>query len=873
VRRVFWDSLRIRLVVLVLIVVCPAVGIIIHLGIDNHRQVRLRVQSQALAAARNISELYAGNLQQWRQILLALAMTDPVRRRDAGACAALFSPMMKGAEGATAIIAVKPDGTLLASSLPPKKKINFSDRPWFQQAIKTRRFVISKYYIGRVSGKPMILLAYPVIGKANRPGLVLAVGLDLDWLVEQAQERRLPPGACLQIIDQGGLILARYPRVQGLVGTAQAKSGLIKYILAHHEGTAEFRDMTGTVRLYGFAAVSVGSNRIHVCVGVPKKLALAGVERHLIFILALFGLVLALALLAAWFGASLVLIRPVNRLLEGAARLAKGDLAYRAGPPYGSGELGRLTRAFDQMAETLHQRGIEHDQDVAELRQSEERFRAVFESTTNSIIVVDEHQNILFANQAALDFTELSRDRTVGKNIRDSLGHLPEFLQLWTTRINRVFETGETLNFEDKISPGDKTIYSDSSFFPIADDGGDILAVGLIHRDVTERRNLEDQFNQAQKMEAVGRLAGGVAHDFNNLLTIIIGYSELALEELPAGSPLNKTITEVKTAGRRAAGLTRQLLAFSRRQILEPRPLDLGAVLADIEPMLRRLIGEDIVLVTHTEPDQGTVMADPGQIEQVIMNLAVNAQDAMPGGGKLTIETRNVDLDESYSRYHAGTKPGPHVMLAVTDTGMGMDKEKQSKIFEPFFTTKENGKGTGLGLSMVYGIVKQSGGSIYLYSEPEQGTTFKIYFPRVDEAAAPLERDREAAVVRGGTETILVVEDEEAVRQVVSHMLGEKGYHVLEAADGQEALAAAEAVEGRIDLLLTDVVMPGLSGRQLAERMTDLYPGIKVLYTSGYTDNAIAYHGILAPRIHFIAKPFTPDSLMRKVRVVLDAKD
>ncbi|MBU1742874.1 MAG: response regulator [Proteobacteria bacterium] len=332
-------------------------------------------------------------------------------------------------------------------------------------------------------------------------------------------------------------------------------------------------------------------------------------------------------------------------------------------------------------------------------------------------------------------------------------------------------------------------------------------------------------------------------------------------------------MNEVKTAGRRAADLTRQLLAFSRRQVLEPRPLDLGAVLANLEKMLRRLIGEDFDLVTHSEPDLGTVLADPGQIEQVIMNLAINARDAMPAGGKLTIETLNVDLDESYCRVHAEAKPGPHVMLAVSDTGVGMDKEVRSQIFEPFFTTKEKSKGTGLGLSTVYGIVKQSGGHIFVYSEPGRGTTFKIYLPRVDEVAASFKRDRETAVVRGGTETILVVEDEEKVRQFVSGVLREKGYHVLEAADGEEALAIAEGLEGRIDLLLTDVVMPGLSGRQLAERMTDVYPRIKVLYASGYTNNAIAHHGILEPGIHFIAKPLAPNSLTLKVREVLDAKD
>ncbi|MBU0515394.1 MAG: response regulator [Proteobacteria bacterium] len=332
-------------------------------------------------------------------------------------------------------------------------------------------------------------------------------------------------------------------------------------------------------------------------------------------------------------------------------------------------------------------------------------------------------------------------------------------------------------------------------------------------------------------------------------------------------------MTEVKTAGRRAADLTRQLLAFSRRQVLEPRPLDLGAVLADLEKMLRRLIGEDIDLVTHYKPDLGTVMADPGQIEQVVMNLVVNARDAMPAGGKLTIETLNVDLDESYSREHADTKPGPHVMPAVTDNGVGMDEEVRSKIFEPFFTTKEKGKGTGLGLATVYGIVKQSGGNIFVYSEPGRGTTFKVYFPRVDEAAASLKPDQPEDEVRGGMETILVVEDEGSVRELICLVLRDKGYRVAEAAGGEEALALADGLKGEIHMVLTDVVMPGLSGSELARRLIAGHPGIKVLYASGYTDDAIAHHGILEPGVNLITKPMSPASLARKVREVLDAAD
>ncbi|MDO9123155.1 MAG: ATP-binding protein, partial [Deltaproteobacteria bacterium] len=385
-----------------------------------------------------------------------------------------------------------------------------------------------------------------------------------------------------------------------------------------------------------------------------------------------------------------------------------------------------------------------------------------------------------------------------------------------------------------------------------------------------EKAVLEDQLRQAQKVEAIGRLAGGIAHDFNNLLTIIKGNSQLSLMEIKRDDPLRENIEQVEKAADRAAALTRQLLAFSRRQVLEMRVLDLNTTLRDLEKMLRRVIGEDIGLVTFMAEDLGNVKADPGQMEQVIMNLAVNARDAMLKGGKLTIETTNVDLDENYARNHVAVTPGSYVMLSVSDTGVGMTPEVKAKLFEPFFTTKEKGKGTGLGLSTVYGIVKQSGGNIWVYSEPGQGTTFKIYLPRVDE---PLEEAGERVVQKElpcGGETILVVEDEEKVRQVTVQILTKNGYTVLEASHGDEAKQICEQHGGPIHLIVTDVVLPGMNGRELAESLASRYPGAKVLYMSGYTDNAIVHHGVLEKGLHFLQKPFNLEGLLRKVREVLD---
>jgi PAS domain S-box-containing protein len=391
----------------------------------------------------------------------------------------------------------------------------------------------------------------------------------------------------------------------------------------------------------------------------------------------------------------------------------------------------------------------------------------------------------------------------------------------------------------------------------------------IIAEDVTDRRVLEDQFRQAQKMEAVGRLAGGVAHDFNNLLMVISGYTEVLLEKTARENPLYSKIAAIQQAADRATTLTRQLLAFSRKQFLELKVVDVNAIVKDLERLLRPLIGENIELNAQLANDLSRTRADAGQIEQVIMNLVVNSKDAMPDGGKLTIRTANVSLDDDHRREYSYIQPGPYVMFSITDTGHGMDKDTQSRIFEPFFTTKEKGKGTGLGLSTAYGIIKQSGGYIFARSEVGRGTTFSIYLPQVDDAAEPLGMERAAQSAAGGTETVLLVEDEESVRQLVRETLEAKGYKVLEAEHGEAALEMAAHHDGAIDMLITDVVMPGMSGRELAKQLCASDPEIKVLFLSGYTEDTIVHQGVLEPGTAFLQKPFTLQILSRKVREIL----
>jgi PAS domain S-box-containing protein len=411
---------------------------------------------------------------------------------------------------------------------------------------------------------------------------------------------------------------------------------------------------------------------------------------------------------------------------------------------------------------------------------------------------------------------------------------------------------------------------------PVRDARNNVIGVSMIARDLTRQRQTEaalrqseEQFRQAQKMEAVGRLAGGVAHDFNNLLSVILSYSNMAMDDLKPGDPLRRDIGEISKASERASELTRQLLAFSRQQVLQPRVIDLGDVVAAMERMLQRLLGEHIELAVRPARDLGRVLADPGQIEQVVMNLAVNARDAMPEGGKLTIEMSNVETDATYVSAHFGAAAGSYVMLAVSDTGVGMNAATRARVFEPFFTTKPVGAGTGLGLATVFGIVQQSGGHVAVYSEPGQGSTFKVYLPRTDRNVEA--RTGETSTMVRGTETILLVEDEEQVRTVTRAILRRYGYRVLEASNGGEAFLIAQDFADEIHLLLTDVVMPRMSGRKLAEQLSPQRPRMRVLFASGYTDDAIVRHGVLEQGVAFIQKPFKPNALLRKVREVLDA--
>ena len=534
---------------------------------------------------------------------------------------------------------------------------------------------------------------------------------------------------------------------------------------------------------------------------------------------------------------------------------------YERENAYTERDLEFLSSVGDRVAFAIERKRAEE-----QLRSSEARLRVLVEQLPAVLWTVNNDLRFTSVLGRGLARLGLKQDQIAGMSLQEYFETSdPAFLPI---AAHRRAMTGEPVTFQVEWKGGAYACHVE----PLRNSGGEVEGAICTALDVTDRKQLEEQFRQAQKMEAVGRLAGGIAHDFNNLLMVIQGYGDLLAERLPSGDSLRRNAEQIQMAAQRATSLTQQLLAFSRKQMLAPKVLSIHAVVADMEKILRRLIGEDIALSTSSARDLWLVKADRSQIEQVVMNLAVNARDAMPNGGRLTIETANVEIDSSFPRLPAVLTPGKYVMLAVTDNGSGMDAETQAHIFEPFYTTKDKGKGTGLGLATVYGIVKQSGGYIWVYSEPGQGTTFKIYLPGIGEEMSAIGHDRRshARAFPRGSEVVLLVEDERGVRELARQYLEMAGYTVIEAENGHTALELAGMHAGPIHLLMTDVVMPGINGRELAERITRVRPEIRILYMSGYTDQAIVHQGVLDTGAILLQKPFTLATLASKLREILD---
>jgi PAS domain S-box-containing protein len=870
-------SLRFRLILIVFLAILPMAGLIIYGNLEQRQLATLDSQKDLLRVVQNCVSDYTHTILQTKQLLAALTVFPAVIQQDPQASSELFARVLKADSLYINILATKLDGEVFASAhpLPPQHPYNLADRLYFQRSLKTGQFSVGELVIARTMGVATLPCGYPVFGQSGQFQGVVTAGLNLDRLGQIFQVKDLPAGVCIAIIDNRGRIMFRHPEPENWIGKDFSHAEIIRITLAQKQGFVKARGPDGVARLYAFLPLGGTSPEGFVLSGVPPHTIYAPLRNRLIRNLSSLGLVTIIVLILAWLFGYLFVIRRMDVLTKATKQLAAGDLNARTGMDYGKGEIDLLGHAFDEMASTLQQRELERRQSESELRRGEEKYRLLVKQIPAVVYKGYLDWSLECFDEKIEEITGYSQEDFNSRRLtwRDLI--FPEDKEQAKELFREALKTQTFYVTEHRIKTKTGEIRWIQARNRIhLDDHGKSDYISGVFFDITERKKLEEQLVQAQKMEAIGILAGGMAHDFNNLLTAIMGYSQIMMMDLTPDSPHYHGAEEIMRAAEHGASLTNKLLAFSRKQILNPRVIDLNAIVTDMDKMLRRLIGEDVDLITRIDADLGLVKADPSQIEQIIMNLSVNARDAMPQGGKMIIETANASLDEAYAQSHAGVSPGPYVMLAVTDSGMGMDAETVAHIFEPFFTTKESGKGTGLGLPMIYGIVKQSGGHIWLYSEPGQGTTFKIYFPRVEEGihpAAPLPAAPLDDSLLRGEETILLVEDEAVLRELISRALEKFGYQVRMAANAGEALDICEKEKGPLHLVLTDVVLPQISGTELAERLTALRPGLKVIYMSGYTTNAIVHRGVLDAGINFLQKPVKVLHLVQKVREVLDA--
>jgi PAS domain S-box-containing protein len=669
----------------------------------------------------------------------------------------------------------------------------------------------------------------------------------------------VPVNAIGTIIDKRGMVVFRSREPEKWLGKNVSDSALFVASQGKQSGTAAIRDLNAGNVFSGFASTQHVPWVVHV--GSPQFLAFAKERSDFWRAIWIGGLALLLAVILAWTQATRIVL-PIRRVVRDAVLFAKGDLSHRSSSEAVGDEIGILSQTLNAMAESLEKR-------EEALRRSEMRFRAIIENVDDVIIILQPDGTRSYVSPAMTRILGYSEEQLLAGTARDVV-HADDWPAVRELIVN-------VRRFPGAVASGQaRCRHKDGSWRVFEGDlcnltdvpGVEGILVNL--RDVTERVALESELRQAQKMELVGQLAGGIAHDFNNLLTVITGRTDFLLEAENLPDEQETDLGEIRKAAGRAAELTRQLLAFSRKQLLQPRVLDLNHTLSEVEPMLRRLIGEDIRVRIVAGNGLGSITADPGQLQQILLNLALNARDAMPSGGVLTFQTANQTIRGGTGPNATHIPSGEYVVLQVADTGMGMDAATQARIFEPFFTTKGQGKGTGLGLSTVYGIVKQSGASITVMSEPGEGTRFTVYFPRSDGYALAQSAEKEVDSPLSGTETILLVEDDRAVRNLVERVLNSRGYKVLSAEHGVEALQLASARVGTVDLVLTDIVMPTMSGREMVEALRLQRPGIRVIYMSGYTDDEIVRRGLHDPTMSFIQKPFTAEHLSMLVRKILD---
>ena len=809
-----------------------------------------------------------------RQILVSLSHAAQTRDPRSAACSKFLSHIRVHYKRYVNFGVIDTSGNVVCSALPMSGRVNLSDRDFFREAMEKRDFAIGKYQIGRISKRPTVVCGYPVDdGKGRVRGVVFAaVDLDKFSILEKGIGINLPNGASMSKIDDVGTVLVQYPGEKGMTGKPFPKLRLIEPLMKRGSGLVVEKGEDGRKRLIAVASVPkvARENKIFVVVGIPEDVAFFEIDNTTRRNMTILAIIAVIVLGTAWFGSGFFILQPVHSLLAATNRVALGDLNGRAGPPYPEGELGELARNYDRMTNALAERQAERERAEASLRDSEERHRSIINNSPFGIYRSSLEGRFLVVNPALVDMlgyesaedlmnVDLATD--VYLHPEDRKGVLDKFMDR-----SRQFVLGVEVDWKRKDG---KALHVRASGKRVLDESGALAYFEVFVEDVTKQRLLEKQLQTAQRMESVGTLAGGIAHDFNNALTGIIGYGELLRGKVAGDRNASQDLDAMMGAAERASTLTRQLLTYSRRLVIDPVNLSLNVLTTDLMKLIGKVAGEHMEIRTILADGLPTIRADRGQIEQVLMNLCLNARDAMPEGGRLLVETASVRLDEEYVEHNPYIEAGRYVSIKVSDTGIGMDEKTRERVFEPFFTTKGPDKGTGLGLSMVYGIVKQHGGFIHVYSELGKGTTFKVYFPAVEALPDAVVETRLEETVRGGTETILLAEDEEPVRNLAERALKELGYKVLVARNGEEAIDVFRQ-NGDIVLVVSDVIMPKKGGKEACEEMRKANPNLKVIFMSGYTANAIHDSFVLIAGVPFLPKPFSPSSLARKVREVLD---
>ena len=858
-------GIRGRLVLLALAAAVPALLAVLYSAYTQYEQAAEEAEAQVLRFAEVIASREQHMIDEARSVLALLSRNARIAGEDPERCSAMLREMhVSGVVNPSTLLVISvvtPEGDIYCSTAPDAERGNVADRTYFRQVLETRQFTMGGILVGRASNMPTVPVAYPILDVTGAVSAVLVAGINLPELAHAVPG--LPQDAAVTLLRGDGLVLGHYPNPDELVARTFPDAPLVKALpLATPALITELPGLEGVQRIYAIQRLAAGGTVLYVTVGFPTGAVASGAAKVALTggVAAAVMAAVAAVLLGRILGHGLV-FRSIRALSVAAERLSKGDFSARVPIASPRDELGSVAAGFNAMAEALAER------DTA-LRESEQRYRDVVDLIQVGVWMHLDGR-VVFANEGTARMLGVaSPAELIGRDAMSLIHPDDRERAIERTRLMIVEGQVQLPLAELRLHRADgRAVLVEAQAMRFVRDGKvHVLATA---RDVTAQREAEEQLRQAQKMESLGRLTGGIAHDFNNILTIILGSLDNILPQTPP--QLQRSIGNALKAAERAATLTQRLLAYSRRQALDPEALDVNLLVTSVDDMLRRTLGEDIEIVVQLLPSVWPILADKAQVENSLINLVVNARDAMPDGGKLIIETANVHLDEGYAERNAEVTPGDYVMLAVTDTGTGMDPEVAEHAFEPFFTTKPPGKGTGLGLSMIYGFAKQSGGHLKIYSEIGHGTTVRLYLPRAVGVSEESRLPAPATEDLVGGETILVVEDDDAVRNLVVAQLESLGYHVIEAANGR---AAQEILRlgVPIDLLFTDVVMPGgITGRKLAEDAAQERPGLRTLFTSGYTENSIVHQGRLDPGVNLLSKPYKKRDLAQKVREVLDA--